>query len=812
MSQHQDSYLGLFPHRSTPFSELSTGDGLTEDDGFEVFDPHGLFSPRRRLSADDARLNHDQLSSLSQSKSQSHSLNHSLSPLPSSSTSSPFPSPPISPRPAHHLLQHSYQQHDHQTQSSSRLADRPPSDLTSPFLPSFLLPSGRLPRCHIQAGIESDPLSPFDSPLSPCSSLQLCRSPPLSLMGEKVAHPTPPSPVPRGRSSLPRHLTRTRTALPLSSPSPRHFSPSSHYGASPGLSASPHPPNRLFSHEYQHHRPAPIVTTGRSRESSQPSRGFSARSPNLSASISSSSYSDLNASPAVNFLAAFADSTLPPSLPHDSSGQSQKHMLEEGDRVSGYSLGSIIGRGGFSVVREAVHLATGTKVAVKIVRKPLLNASDTYIPRASSVRGRHRGAQLPSSAHTGSQFSRDRSSSTPLSSNVHLVKSAHLPLPTSITEHLSTALLKREIRIWSGLMRHPNIVPLLSLHETPHQTLIFMPICEDGNLLQLLNRLKIDHTREENHLSQMMNKPFSSGNCRNYGEYPNHEGLRLDLLHDIFRQIVEGLKYLHLEARIVHKDIKLENILIHRGLIKISDFGLAVYSSLERNPAENLTKAEATLSGFTRDLSLPKHMSSLPRILEGNVMVDPLAASWGGSGQTGPSRLLLSGGDDCHSVPHQEHFSYSGDSSEDESVSSSGEVTPAAAGSLAYTAPEQLRTEVPLSRTSLDIWALGCVLYGLVEGRLPFEDCFEPRLRLKIMDGQFTFPKALVVHPNLMTEMEAEERMMIAKVLKGCLAVDRNARWTIEEIFNSPWLSRSLPMTFSPTSDGGYSDFSSLAI
>ncbi|CAH7673920.1 hypothetical protein PPACK8108_LOCUS8814, partial [Phakopsora pachyrhizi] len=67
---------------------------------------------------------------------------------------------------------------------------------------------------------------------------------------------------------------------------------------------TPHPPNCLFSHEYQHHRPAPIVTTGRSQESSQSSRGFSARSPNLSASISYSSYSDLNASPAVNFLAS----------------------------------------------------------------------------------------------------------------------------------------------------------------------------------------------------------------------------------------------------------------------------------------------------------------------------------------------------------------------------------------------------------------------------------------------------------------------------------------------------------------------------
>ena len=42
----------------------------------------------------------------------------------------------------------------------------------------------------------------------------------------------------------------------------------------------------------------------------------------------------------------------------------------------------------------------------------------------------------------------------------------------------------------------------------------------------------------------------------------------------IFAQILRGFKALH-ELNVIHRDLKLPNILIHKGMFKIADLGFA---------------------------------------------------------------------------------------------------------------------------------------------------------------------------------------------------------------------------------------------
>ena len=43
---------------------------------------------------------------------------------------------------------------------------------------------------------------------------------------------------------------------------------------------------------------------------------------------------------------------------------------------------------------------------------------------------------------------------------------------------------------------------------------------------------------------------------------------------EVIRQLLVALAYLH-SKRVVHADVKLENIMISSGIIKLCDFGLA---------------------------------------------------------------------------------------------------------------------------------------------------------------------------------------------------------------------------------------------
>jgi serine/threonine protein kinase len=100
--------------------------------------------------------------------------------------------------------------------------------------------------------------------------------------------------------------------------------------------------------------------------------------------------------------------------------------------------------------------------------------------------------------------------------------------------------LEREVKHLMN-MKHENIVPLKGVCQSENNFYIAMQYCKKGTLKSYLN-----------------NKPKS-----------------LDMLYKITNSLFEGFKYLY-DNCIIHRDIKLENILVDENeILKISDFGFS---------------------------------------------------------------------------------------------------------------------------------------------------------------------------------------------------------------------------------------------
>ncbi len=98
----------------------------------------------------------------------------------------------------------------------------------------------------------------------------------------------------------------------------------------------------------------------------------------------------------------------------------------------------------------------------------------------------------------------------------------------------------QEVGILSQLSS-PNIVKYHNSHICGSQLLIITEFCDAGSCLDLLERVKL----EEAHIAV------------------------------IFKQLLQGLEYLHGQSKI-HRDIKAANLLLTRsGIVKLADFGVS---------------------------------------------------------------------------------------------------------------------------------------------------------------------------------------------------------------------------------------------
>lgn len=257
------------------------------------------------------------------------------------------------------------------------------------------------------------------------------------------------------------------------------------------------------------------------------------------------------------------------------------------------------------------------------------------------------------------------------------------------------AEFEHEVELWRFL-NHRHVLPLEAVYKLDEATFCFIPLNIGGTLFDLVRS--------------------------------NRHGIPHHIAKSYSYQIASALRYLHLDARVVHRDLKLENCLIEYasegepGLLRLCDFGMAEWLSSDS--------------------------------------------------MSGPPSLDFNDSD----RPPQKHIGPA-----DTSTSAF------AGGSLEYAAPEILRIAeeinyaLPAERTivspAVDMWAYGVCVYSIIVGSRPFQNSFRPRVTMAILAGDWD--------RDVLAQKGGGD---VHEVVSGCLEMDDSLRWDISRVIDSSWL------------------------
>lgn len=209
-----------------------------------------------------------------------------------------------------------------------------------------------------------------------------------------------------------------------------------------------------------------------------------------------------------------------------------------------------------------------------------------------------------------------------------------------------------------------------------------------------------------------------------------HEIVRLtyfseDLSRHVILQVAEAVRYLHEEAGVVHRDIKPENLL---------------FTPCRFVPSEHRVLRKGD------DESKEDEGKFIPNVGAGGIGKIKLA-------DFGLSKVIWD------------------------------QKTMTPCGTVGYTAPEIVKDE--RYSKSVDMWALGCVLYTMLCGFPPFYDESVEVLTHKVAKGQYTFLSPW------WDDISDSAKDLVSKLL----IVNPEKRYTIDEFLNHPWITQAPQQT-----------------
>ncbi|CAG8493680.1 9963_t:CDS:2 [Acaulospora morrowiae] len=433
----------------------------------------------------------------------------------------------------------------------------------------------------------------------------------------------------------------------------------------------------------------------------------------------------------------------------------QKNKIPTYPGLERYRILEKMGEGAFSNVYKAIDTETKEKVAIKVVRKRELNYSQEsgifdYVEYNTINRNQReiQSVRMDEMVMGDTATTSVKEFKNVQSHSCHLIITVRLYISTTgvIVGETFTSRHEKETSCHRGILLFQRcqtidcyvltakslaFVKLFPLIKKYHN---FIFDIENANSQKFLrsNILKeVQIMRQLKHPSIISLISFSESSEYYYLVLELMEGGELfnqivkltyfsePLSRHVIVQVAEGIKYLHEESGIVHRDIKPENLLFEP---------IPIFPSKEPRP--------------------PPGPNDEPKEDEGEFIP---GVGGGGIGKVKIADFGLS-----------------------KVVWDEKTMTPC--GTVGYTAPEIVKDE--RYSKSVDMWALGCVLYTLLCGFPPFYDESIQELTKKVEKGQYTF----------LSPWWDDISLSAKDLITNLLTVDPDKRYTIKQFFEHPWV------------------------